>query len=428
MNILQGKKIVLGITGSIATFKVPTLVRELVKMGADVHCVMTPSSENFVTPMVLANLSQNPVIRSMFSEEIQNSGAWHIHLARECDAMLIAPCSASTLGKIVHGISDNALVTVATAVPVEIPLIISPAMDSNMWINPLTQNNAKLFKELRGGVIIPPDDGDLSSGLVGPGRFPEISVVIETLINEIKKKQNRDLEGKRVLITAGPTQEKIDEVRYISNYSSGKMGFAIANEVAERGGEVILIAGPVSNIVLNSNIKRIDVITAEEMFIASMSENNNIDIAIHTAAVADFTPKETIFGKMKKKDAGMEIKITMEQTKDILGTFGKNKDKSQYLVGFALEYTNIKEYGREKLELKKCDMVVINLSVENDAHLTGAIVECYEAIKQGKVVYAFTGDKPRSEQANSPWLRSFITKEFGSMEELVTFLQFDEII
>ena len=188
MNNIKNKKIVLGVTGSIATYKAPLLVRELVRQGADVHCVMTPASENFATPMVLANTSNNPVVRSMFSEDIQNSGAWHIHLARECDAMLIAPCSASTLGKIAHGICDNALVTVTTALPIEIPLLISPAMDTNMWINPITQKNCKTLEEMLNAIIIQPDDGDLSSGLVGPGRFPDIEVVVGELNKALAEK------------------------------------------------------------------------------------------------------------------------------------------------------------------------------------------------------------------------------------------------
>jgi phosphopantothenoylcysteine decarboxylase / phosphopantothenate---cysteine ligase len=397
MISLVNKKIVLGVTGSIATYKAPMLVRELIRRGAEVHCIMTPAAENFVTSMVLSNLSRNPVAMDMFSTDVQNSGAWHIHLARECDAMLIAPCSASTLGKIAHGICDNALVTVATALPENIPLVIAPAMDTNMWINPVTQENCDKLENLLGAYIIPPDDGDLASGLVGPGRFPEIDVVIDYLIKALEEPiindyelsniqseeltesvfqprrlfkneyeieradMNDSLAGRRVLVTAGPTHEKIDDIRYIANYSSGKMGFALADEAYRRGAEVILIAGPV-DLVSSSGIKRIDVTSAEEMFEAAVKMNDNIDIAIHAAAVADFTPVNSVIGKIKKTKSGDGMKLELTQTRDILAEFGRSKSDKQVLVGFALESTNEKEYGKEKLINKNCDLMIVNSS------------------------------------------------------------------
>jgi phosphopantothenoylcysteine decarboxylase/phosphopantothenate--cysteine ligase len=406
---LKGKKIVLGVTGSIATYKAPLLVRELIREGAEVHCVMTPSSQNFTTPMVLSNVSDNPVVTDMFSKEIQHSGAWHIHLARECDAMLIAPCSAATLGKIAHGICDNALVTVATAVPIEIPIVISPAMDTNMWINPITQENCRILEEKIGATIIQPDDGSLSSGLTGPGRFPDITVVIEELkkvlkgesegindfdlqdepdslekavykdkfdaelaLEKMKSSMGKPLQGKKVLITAGPTHERIDDVRYIANYSSGKMGYALAETANMLGAEVILISGPV-NLKANKNIKVVDVVSAQEMFDASVyeNENNKIDIAIHAAAVADFTPETSVIGKIKKTKAGESMALELRQTKDILSFFGQNKKEDQYLVGFALEYSREKEYGRNKLVSKNCDMIIVNSAAKPNSGFGG---------------------------------------------------------
>ncbi len=398
MKNLKGKKIVLGLTGSIATFKAPLLVRELVKAGADVHCVMTPSAQNFTTPMVLANVSNNPVITDMFSEDIQNNGAWHIHLARECDAMLVAPCSASTLGKMAYGICDNALVTISVALPIEIPLVISPAMDTNMWINPITQNNCKVLERMVNATIIQPADGALSSGLVGPGRFPEIEVVLSELDKALEKKtdkvndfeiqynpnslqetvykdkfnaeleleklksdMNNPLKGKKVLVTAGPTHEKIDDVRYIANHSSGKMGFALAEYALTLGADVTLVAGPVA-LKCNEAIKRIDVVSAQEMYEAAIRENSNeeIDIAIHAAAVADFTPETSVIGKIKKTKKGEDMTLELTQTRDILASFGEEKRANQVLVGFALEYSNEKEYGKKKLEKKNCDLIVVN--------------------------------------------------------------------
>jgi len=393
MKELQNKKILLGLTGSIATYKAPMLVRELVKLGADVHCVITPSAEHFVSSMVLANLSNNVVANDMFSKDVQNSGAWHIHLARECDAMLIAPCSAATLGKIAHGIADNALVTVATALPTEIPLLISPAMDTNMWQNPITQSNCNILVQKLNAIIIPPSEGELSSGLVGPGRFPEINVIIDYLLDainspkspvndyDVKSESNNldstiddnwrksinyeegflkeDLKGKKVLITAGPTHEKIDDVRYIANYSTGKMGYALAEEASARGADVILISGPVS-LTCSSKINRINVVSAEDMFQYADKVKDDVDIAIFAAAVADFSPDSSVIGKIKKEKSGGEMVLNLRQTRDILGSFGENKAKGQFLVGFALEYANEKEYGRSKLKNKNCDMMILN--------------------------------------------------------------------
>jgi phosphopantothenoylcysteine decarboxylase/phosphopantothenate--cysteine ligase len=323
--------------------------------------------------------------------------------------MLVAPCSAATLGKMAHGICDNALITVVTALPIEIPLVISPAMDTNMWINPITQENCKILHEKLGATIIQPEDGSLASGLVGPGRFPEISVVLEELnkalantndkindfeightpssldeavykdkfnaeleLEQMKANMKKPLRGKRVMITAGPTHEKIDDVRYIANYSTGKMGFALAEVAESMGASVTLIAGPV-NLSANDNINRIDVVSAQEMYEAAVKENENhkIDISIHAAAVADFTPETSVIGKIKKTKAGGEMILELTQTRDILATFGQNKKDGQLLVGFALESTNEKEYGRNKLNSKNCDMIVVNSAAKPQSGFGG---------------------------------------------------------
>ena len=399
---LENKKILLGITGSIAAYKAPLLVRELITHGAKVQVIMTPSAAEFVTPMTLANLSQNDVIIHMFSEATQTSGAWHIHEAHNCDAMLIAPASATTMAKIANGICDSALVSVATALPPEIPLVISPAMDTTMWLSPATKRNVEILRN-DGCVIVPPDDGPLSSGLIGPGRFPDFGIILNYLdeaiqehklrynsnisaSDEIKDKPletlqesvdkvrwNVDLEleklrnkqyaellkGKKLLVTAGPTREKIDDVRYITNFSSGKMGFAIAELAALMGAEVNLISGPV-NLATPKNVKRINVISSDEMYEAAFEHSQDYDLAVFSAAVSDYTPETKFSGKLKKHDLGDSPSIKLAKTKDILGEFGKIKAPDQILVGFALETENLIENAKSKLKNKNCDMIIAN--------------------------------------------------------------------
>jgi len=412
-NKLKNRKILLGVTGSIAAYKSAYLARELMKTGAEVRVVMTSSATQFISSLTFANLTKYPVAVEMFDDSAQQGGAWHIHLANWCDIMLIAPITASTLGKLANGICDNALVTVATALPRSKKLVVAPAMDSEMWLHPSTQRNIDILKSY-GCNIIPPADGELSSGLTGPGRFPEIVDIIsyihdslsdnfddnvlndnsievevikkkpkeeDILINTIEDAVDKDewsanlelsklkdeindidknfLRGKKILITAGPTYEKIDDVRYISNHSSGKMGFALAEEAIKIGGEVTLIAGPVS-LETPEGVIRINVKTASEMHQAVLSQYKEANIIIMAAAVADFTLEKPHSGKIKKDAQEQGMTLNLVPSVDILSELGKNKNEKQVLIGFALESENEMEYGRLKLEKKNCDMMVIN--------------------------------------------------------------------
>jgi phosphopantothenoylcysteine decarboxylase/phosphopantothenate--cysteine ligase len=412
-EVFKNKKILLGVSGSIACYKAAYLAREMMKLGAEVRVIMTPSATHFVSSLTFSNLTKQPVAVEMFDDTAQQGGAWHIHLANWCDLMLIAPATASTLGKIANGICDNALVTVATALPRDKKLIFAPAMDTEMWLHPATQRNIEILKSYEAR-IIPPAEGELSSGLTGPGRFPETKDIIEYLdknilektddkkqddstieVEVIKKKPKEEdilintvedavekdqwsadlelsklkdeisgkelkfLRGKKILITAGPTQEKIDDVRYISNYSSGKMGFALAEEVIRLGGEVTLIAGPVS-LATPEGVIRLNVKTAKEMHEAVLSQYQEADIIIMAAAVADFTLERSHSGKIKKDTQQDGMTLSLVPTIDILLELGKKKSHKQILIGFALESENELEYGRQKLEKKNCDMIVVN--------------------------------------------------------------------
>ncbi|MCX6152871.1 MAG: bifunctional phosphopantothenoylcysteine decarboxylase/phosphopantothenate--cysteine ligase CoaBC [Candidatus Kapabacteria bacterium] len=378
--ILKDKKIIVGVTGSIAAYKIPLLVRELRKQGAEVYVVMTESSLNFVSPLVLSNLSKNSVITNMFEENFQTTGAWHIKLVHECDAMIIAPCSASTLGKIANGICENALTVLATALPNGIPLIISPAMDSTMFNNLAVQRNLQILKN-DGVIIIPPESGELSSGLIGEGRMPEIDVLIAYITDSIEKKnsfnqkiksESKPLAGKKVLVSAGPTIEKIDEVRFLSNFSSGKMGFAIAEHAFELGADVYLVTGPV-NLKTDSRIHIRDVQSAEDMFCECFSLFQDMDITIMAAAVADFTPNEYFPGKIKKKSDSTNLNINLKLTKDILFELGKEKKDHQILVGFALESSNEVQNALVKIKEKNCDFIVINSANKPESGFGGDI-------------------------------------------------------
>ncbi len=407
-SIFKNKKILLGVTASIAAYKSPLIVRELIKLGAHVNVIMTPSAKNFVTPMTLTNVSRNPVAVEMFDKDLQDSGAWHIQLAHWADLALIAPCSATTLGKLANGICDNALTTVITALPRELPLLIAPSMDSTMWLNPSTQRNIRQM-QADGALIIPPGEGELSSGIIGPGRLPDISVVIDYVYRALKgwvyeehservfmqdssiipsppkvindnhdadklnaaiqleqmkktiaeKNQPQTLKGKKVVITAGPTHEKIDDVRFLGNHSSGKMGYAIATSARNAGANVVLVSGPVS-INPPEGVTTINVYTAQEMYDATVVEFPDADIGIMCAAVADYTLKKPFDGKLKKSETGPELTLQLVETQDILASLGKKKKKNQTLVGFALEAVNEIEYGREKLKSKNADMIVVN--------------------------------------------------------------------
>jgi phosphopantothenoylcysteine decarboxylase/phosphopantothenate--cysteine ligase len=448
MNILKDKIILLGITGSIAAYKAPLIIRELIKRGAEVHAIMTPAATEFITELTIANLSRNPVIVDMFDKNAQQGGAWHIHLAQSCDAMIIAPCSAATLGKLANGICDNSLVAVATAKPLHIPLIIAPAMDETMFNHPSTQRNIEIMKSY-GALIIPPEAGELSSGLTGFGRLPDIPVIIEFLEDVLKKKslklsnevneknesnegnevkksllkeslttayslqpnslsleaalekpvpslqdsvdkimwsteleitklkqsmsgksKDKPLLGKKLLVTAGPTIEKIDDVRFISNFSSGKMGFALAEIGLKLGASVTLITGKVA-LECSPEIERIDIISSEELYNHVMLHEKQSDIIIMAAAVADYSPVDTFSGKIKKKETGDKLTIELTSTKGILKELGRIKTEKQLLVGFALESKDEVSNGWNKLKSKNCDMLVVNSANKPDSGFGG---------------------------------------------------------
>ncbi len=479
--MFEGKKIIVGVSGSISAYKAPMLVRELIKLGAEVRVVMTPSAAKFVSSLVLTNLSKNPVIMEMFDEEIQHGGSWHVHLAGWGDAMIIAPASATTLSRLANGNFDTALTVVASALPRSTPLVVAPAMDSDMWNHPAVLRNVVQL-ERDGVTVIPPAEGELASGIHGVGRLPEMDVLLNALryalgsksptagqngttdsggfhpqsrefhssqqdfqsftknftppardevmnevldrptfspniepsntevsndvpnspavpldidsstnevMNEVLDRptfslddavekdkwtaelefqklkdsilppSENKLEGKTILITAGPTYEKIDDVRFIGNFSSGKMGFALASEAVKLGANVLLVAGPVS-LPTPNGVLRIDVQSATEMYDAVMQNFYKSDIAILAAAVADYSPVNSVTGKMKKRDVGDTMNLELQSTKDILASIGAIKNNHQILVGFALEAANEVENARKKLTAKNCDMIVLN--------------------------------------------------------------------
>ena len=348
--MLAGKKILLGITGSIAAYKTPLIVRQLIKAGAEVRVIMTPASTDFVSKLTLSTLSKNPVLTELFDEQ-----AWanHVELGRWADIMLIAPLSCNTLSKMANGLCDNLLLAVYLSATC--PILVAPAMDEDMWHHPTTKNNLNHIQQ-HGCSILDVGYGELASGLIGEGRMAEPDEIISALQKYFVVANQ--LKGKKVLVTAGPTQEAIDPVRYISNHSSGKMGYAIAEELAERGAEVTLVSGPVSVKSRNSNIKLVSVHTAEEMNNACMMEANHYDLAVMAAAVADYTP--AIVADQKIKKSGEELVLNLKKTKDILGGLGKQKSAQQILVGFALETNNEEEQALKKLREKNADMIVLN--------------------------------------------------------------------
>ena len=350
--MLEGKKIVLGVTGSIAAYKAAVLVRLLVKEGAAVQVVMTPSAKEFITPLTLSTLSGRPVLCDFFHSD---SGAWnsHVELGMWADAMIVAPATASTLGKMAGGVADNLLVT--TYLSMKAPVFIAPAMDLDMYAHPSTQHNIDVLRSY-GNHIIEPASGELASHLCGKGRMEEPAGIVEALKDFFFG--SRALAGKRVLVTAGPTYEKIDPVRFIGNYSSGKMGFAIAEECAEQGADVTLVAGPVSLECHNQGIKRIDVESAREMYEAAMAAFSSCDAAVLSAAVADYRPAQCAPEKMKRTADDMCIELTPNN--DIAASLGAVKGANQRLVGFALETNNAEENARKKLEKKNLDFIVLN--------------------------------------------------------------------
>lgn len=350
---LNNKKILLGITGSIATFKTPMLVRELQNKGAEVKIVATTSSLEFVSKYVLSNLTHNEVISDMFSSGQQQQGAWHIELAHWCDLMLIAPCTATTLSKLATGNADNPVSCLSLALPKNKPLIIAPAMDTDMYENVATQTNINTLKN-RGAIFIEPATGILASGLTGKGRLPDNNVII----SHIEKVFEINKLGLNILITAGGTREKIDDVRFISNYSSGKMGYAIAKIASSLGADVTLISANVN--LVKPDVKNfIEVTSAAEMFETTKKHYKNQDIIIMTAAISDYTPANYFHGKIKKDND--ELIIKLKRTEDILKWLCNNrKDKNKIIVGFALETNKNVELAKKKLAEKKCDLLVLN--------------------------------------------------------------------
>lgn len=352
--MLQGKKIVLGITGSIAAYKSCLIIRQLIKHGADVQVVITPAGKEFITPITLSALTSKPVISEFFS---QRDGTWHSHvdLGLWADAMLIAPATASTIGKMANGIADNMLIT--TYLSMKAPVFIAPAMDLDMYAHPTTQQNLQRLQSF-GNHIIEPQTGFLASKLEGKGRMEEPEAIVEAL--EQFFAQSSDLSGKKVLITAGPTYEKIDPVRFIGNYSSGKMGIALAEECANRGAEVTLVCGPVSSTLLphRQGIRLIDVESAEQMYNACAELYPSMNAGILCAAVADFTPHNVADHKIKRE--GEDMILRLKPTKDIAAELGKTKRKDQLLVGFALETNDETTNAHLKLAKKNFDFIVLN--------------------------------------------------------------------
>ena len=353
--MLKGKKIVLGITGSIAAYKACYIIRGLIKAGAEVQVVITPAGKEFITPITLSALTHKPVVSEFFS---QRDGTWnsHVDLGLWADAMLIAPCTASTIGKMAHGIADNMLIT--TYLSMKAPVLVAPAMDLDMYAHPSTQNNLDTLRSY-GNIIIEPQSGFLASGLEGKGRMEEPERIVEFLDNHFKQDatSSSNLTGKKILITAGPTYEKIDPVRFIGNYSSGKMGFALAEECMRRGADVTLIAGPVSR-SCSQSIRRIDVESCEEMYNAATEAFASHDAAILCAAVADFRPETTVDRKIKREKDDLILKLC--PTNDIAASLGKMKSKEQKLIGFALETNDEVTNAKKKLKKKNLDFIVLN--------------------------------------------------------------------
>ena len=349
---MKGKKIVLGITGSIAAYKAAVLARALIKKGAEVQIVITPAGKEFITPITLSALTSKPVISEFFA---QRDGTWHSHvdLGLWADAMLIAPATASTIGKMAHGIADNMLVT--TYLSMKAPVFIAPAMDLDMFAHPATQHNLDILRSY-GNHIIEPASGELASHLVGKGRMEEPEKIVEVL--ESFFAQTQDLKGKKILITAGPTYEKIDPVRFIGNYSSGKMGYALAEDCARRGAEVTLISGPVNLKTQHPSIRRIDVESADEMYREAIRLYPEADAGILCAAVADFTPEATASSKIKREKEDFILRL--KPTQDIAAALGKTKQPHQCLIGFALETNDELTHAQEKRERKNFDFIVLN--------------------------------------------------------------------
>jgi phosphopantothenoylcysteine decarboxylase/phosphopantothenate--cysteine ligase len=392
--MLTGKKIVLGITGSIAAYKSCLIIRELIKSGAEVQVVITPAGKEFITPITLSALTHKPVVSEFFS---QKDGTWnsHVDLGLWADAMVIAPCTAATLGKMANGIADNMLIT--TYLSMKAPVFIAPAMDLDMYKHPSTQKNIETLRSF-GNYIIEPGSGFLASGLEGKGRMEEPENIVKALdkffsVSSELQSTLYDLIDKKILITAGPTYEKIDPVRFIGNYSSGKMGFALAEECARRGAKVVLVAGPVS-LTCSDGIQRVNVESCEEMYEAAVGVFPDCDAAILCAAVADFRPEAIAEEKIKR--VGDDLVLKLKPTQDIAATIGRMKEKSQRIVAFALETNEEENNAQRKLEKKNADFIVLNSTRIPGTTFQADDNQITIINKEGKKRYA---KKPKTEVA-----------------------------
>ncbi len=392
--MLKGKKIVLGITGSIAAYKSCLIIRELIKSGAEVQVVITPAGKEFITPITLSALTHKPVVSEFFS---QKDGTWnsHVDLGLWADAMVIAPCTAATLGKMANGVADNMLIT--TYLSMKAPVFIAPAMDLDMYKHPSTQKNIETLRSFENH-IIEPGSGFLASGLEGKGRMEEPENIVKALADFFSTLSEspsyiEDLKDKKILITAGPTYEKIDPVRFIGNYSSGKMGFALAEECSRRGAKVVLVTGPVS-LTCTENIQRVDVESCKEMYEAAVGEFPNCNAAILCAAVADFRP-ETI-AEQKIKRVGDELLLKLKPTQDIAATIGSMKGEGQRIVAFALETNEEESNAQRKLEKKNADFIVLNSTRIPGTTFQADDNQITIINKEGKKSYA---KKPKTEVA-----------------------------
>ena len=392
--MLKGKKIVLGITGSIAAYKSCLIIRELIKSGAEVQVVITPAGKEFITPITLSALTHKPVVSEFFS---QKDGTWnsHVDLGLWADAMVIAPCTAATLGKMANGVADNMLIT--TYLSMKAPVFIAPAMDLDMYKHPSTQKNIETLRSFENH-IIEPGSGFLASGLEGKGRMEEPENIVKALADFFSTLSEspsyiEDLKDKKILITAGPTYEKIDPVRFIGNYSSGKMGFALAEECSRRGAKVVLVTGPVS-LTCTENIQRVDVESCKEMYEAAVGEFPNCNAAILCAAVADFRP-ETI-AEQKIKRVGDDLLLKLKPTQDIAATIGSMKGEGQRIVAFALETNEEESNAQRKLEKKNADFIVLNSTRIPGTTFQADDNQITIINKEGKKSYA---KKPKTEVA-----------------------------
>lgn len=351
--MLKGKKIILGVTGSIAAYKAAHLIRGFVRRGAEVQVVITPAGKEFITPLTLSTLSRNPVISEFFSNR---DGTWnsHVDLGLWADAMLVAPATAATIAKMANGVADNMLIT--TYMSCKAPVFVAPAMDLDMFAHPSTATNLDKLRSY-GNRIIEPAEGELASQLIGKGRMEDPEVIIDVL--ERYFEEQATLQKKKILITAGPTYEKIDPVRYIGNYSSGKMGFSLAESCAERGAEVHLVTGPVHGKTIHPGIKRYDVESADEMYALATALFKDMDVAILSAAVADYKPERQADAKIKREKEG-DFTLNLVKNPDIAATLGKQKRSDQLLVGFALETNNELVNAQDKLARKNLDLIVLN--------------------------------------------------------------------